>query len=261
MAQFRWFFNEDSRAGSLSRNPSTASNHETETTKAIWKKPLFCSEIPNNFRLKMAELSCKVCKNFVSTDLSEYKNHFRTEHKKMLTCLYCDYQAPYQSVITNHTNSKHLKIFLNCTKCMFKCTQQSSLNRHEKVIHEKISKKCPTCSDTFCTESGLTKHIKNAHVNLLQCNICSYSTKNAKTYRKHTIQHNARFECNDCQYYTNNKSNLNRHQKSHLKKNILCSLCFYSTNRADYLKNHVKKYHKNVECNNGSDKPDYVMPL
>jgi hypothetical protein len=83
------------------------------------------------------------------------------------------------------------------------------------------------------------------------------------------------FKCNDCPYYTKHKSCLNRHRKAkHLTKKLLCSLCFYSTNRAGYLTNHVKKchasilnpsillnYQKNVDCNSGSEKPDYVMPL
>jgi len=196
----------------------------------------------------MAKFRCKKCENFVTNEISEYRNHFDKEHKTLINCLYCDYQAPYKSWIVIHTNAKHTKILLNCEHCTFKCTQKSSLTRHTRKVHEKLSKKCPSCVSTFCTEKGYLNHINTAHVKLLLCTECNFSTYIAQNYRQHTIQHNAMYKCNDCPYYTNNNSNLTRHiQAKHLLPNkFQCPMCFYSTNRNNYLNKHVKTHHASI---------------
>jgi len=114
-------------------------------------------------------------------------------------------------------------------------TLQNQDNFHIRTI-DNITSNVPRKSDNFQLDV----------VPVSKCHICSYSTKNKASFKRHLRKHTGErpFQCKLCSYTALDRSAMKRHVLRHTnERNFKCKLCSYRTYRKDHLNDHEKGRH------------------
>ncbi|CAL4062078.1 unnamed protein product, partial [Meganyctiphanes norvegica] len=123
----------------------------------------------------------------------------------------------------------HLETKINCSKCNYVAPTNRHLIEHTKRIHmERVKVMCKKCNKTYMSKASLYAHVRVSHssliknVNTFPCDTCDkvFSTKHR--LNTHMLIHTGvkPFACELCKFSTVQKHNLTVHMRSHERGTI-----------------------------------------
>ena len=161
---------------------------------------------------------CTRC-NFSTKDPAYLKSH-ESRHLGMIRCETCD-----TSFGSGFSLKKHQEIVhgqgesIICSSCNFKTWKLPLLRRHEK-IHKEKTIQCEQC-EYMGTHTNTLQHHKLRHQEAkFLCDKCSYKTSDGGNFHAHkTVKHgNIILKCEYCHdYSTKSARSLRKHKYRHQK--------------------------------------------
>lgn len=124
---------------------------------------------------------------------SELKESLPKKEKSKQTkfpCTTCDHVAKSSRDLSNHMDSKHLKLKkYACTQCNYSCDRANYLPTHVLRVHEQVKLvACDNeqCDKKFATKKDMLQHVDDRHENVeYTCPYCYCSYSREQRLKKH----------------------------------------------------------------------------
>ena len=199
------------------------------------------------------EYSCNLCKTkFASEEV--LKGHLSNEHDiakgKRFQCPNCGKVFNHRGNMRAHIKAVHtVHPPLNCHLCKYVATYPGNLKKHITTVHEEIAIKCDHCYYKAKHSTTMERHIESEHMREFTCEVCSYNTKDKKSFKRHLFIHgeDGAYKCATCDFRTKTPDSLNIHEKYHKPPQYICDKCEYKSHNQANFSTHKKTKHGNAQ--------------
>ena len=195
-----------------------------------------------------SENNCEDNKIKIST--LETKTNSLEHQLSILTSMFETFQTSKKTSAENMTN-----LYL-CEVCNWECTDKTTLKHHKESAHIKILK-CYLCEYTTVDENNLQMHIRS-HKQASSCKDCSFIAANEELLRNHKEIHhhqqksaenlNKHYSCDVCRNYYNDRESLKEHKEAAHRQHQKCDFCEYTTADENNLRRHVSNHRLTLTC-------------
>ena len=198
--------------------------------------------------LKDVHFVCKICENKFDNKNTLY-SHYKTSH-------YVDDVRVKCAIDGCPKTSREADIYLHIQTAH----QNIGLNSDRLKIENRNERKsvCNTCGVTVITQY-LNQHMRAKHIDspLLNCSLCTFSTKLAFNLKNHENGHTVKMvTCEICKESFIKEIHLRKHKiLSHEGGQLLCATCEYKSWCPKNLRRHKESHQeKTINC----DKCEYI---
>ena len=126
--------------------------------------------LPKREKSKQTKFPCTSCDHVAKTkrDLS---NHIDSKHLKLkkYACTQCNYSCDRANYLPIHVKRKHENVKLvacDDEQCDKKFATKKDMLQHVADVHEGVEHTCPYCYCSYSREQRLKKHVKDFHPSL-----------------------------------------------------------------------------------------------
>ncbi|KAJ8917375.1 hypothetical protein NQ315_002399 [Exocentrus adspersus] len=183
------------------------------------------------------------------------------DRQEVYQCSNCMYVTTHLNSYTFHKNGCTNDIRRKCPHCPHVTNRQYALNKHINTMHTKTTwYSCDLCPYLSTDTSCLRRHKRNVHPDKLEndlaCHLCVYRCSTMYHYKKHMQKHEDNtsvLQCQFCSYSTRDRSNFRKHVFIHNPRALECEFCNYKSVSPYQMKIHLKKFHngagmEDVDC-------------
>ena len=170
-------------------------------------------------------LNCQFC-DFKSASKYALKAHVKIKHmskteSKLYQCPECPKVFKSASTLNRHFKPKHEGFKYDCKICDYNASQKIDLQRHEERKHFPKLESCSICSKQIVA-LDMKHHVKNVHSDsnqLFNCKHCDYQSRTKRLLQRHTSIHTRNvLQCDICTFSTKYYRTLQMH-RSRVHKN------------------------------------------
>lgn len=129
-----------------------------------------------------------VC-GFQTTDYQLYRRHHyahRTNAAKNYECKQCDFKSRIRSEYRNHVKTTHVRMIV-CNVCG-KSFRHTNLGKHMQT-HTEASVACDQCGKVFKNKESMRAHVMLHRGKVFKCEICGVVKKYGIDYARHKRTH------------------------------------------------------------------------
>ena len=201
------------------------------------------------------EYSCNLCETKLASE-QDLKDHLAIQHDiakgriRRFQCPDCEKVFNRGANLRAHIKATHTVYPpLNCKLCKFVALYSGNLKKHIVTAHEEKTIKCDDCYYKVKHATTMEKHIESEHRREYTCEVCSYNTKDKKSFRRHLFIHgeDGAYKCSTCDFRTKTPDSLKTHEKYHKPPQYICDACEYTSHNQANFSTHKKTKHGNPQ--------------
>ncbi|XP_074040384.1 uncharacterized protein isoform X2 [Leptinotarsa decemlineata] len=202
--------------------PTSCEEQSTYEEPNLCEESYACDETNMSAEKHISKIYNCTCMYLTTSEtlFNEHKKNCKNNSKNLLRCPHCPHVTNRSYALSKHINTMHTKaVWFLCEYCTYRSTDKSCLRRHMRknhTEHSSVECVCKVCGHVCSNQYNLSKHITKHEMSPpLNCEFCSYSSKDRSNFRKHIFTHSIKeLDCEFCSYH-----NVSPYQmRVHLKK-------------------------------------------